>query len=152
MNTYRHRLPKARYLAFLPLFALGLLAACGPVSTAPEAAPQKKAEAAPALTPEPVPLAEMHPRPLAEPLRLMGASPHDVQTLMGNPTFVRREDMMQVMLYENDGCVFEVVFYEPTPGEYFEARHLAARTPRGENVDIKACLASHLPGGHWPDE
>ncbi len=59
---------------------------------------------------------------------------------------------MQVMLFENTGCVFEVVFYEPTQGEYFEARHIAARTRKGNNVDIDACLASHLPGGHWPDE
>jgi hypothetical protein len=145
-----HRLPRPYAAALLPCLALGLLSACGP--TAETAPPAKVATPAPELTPEPVPLAEMHPRPAAEPLRLMGLSPHDVQILMGDPALVRREDTMQVMLYENTGCVFEVVFYEPTLGEYFEARHLAARSPKGENVDIKACLASHLPGGLWPDE
>lgn len=131
-----------------PLGLLAFVTACGPATT-DTPAPEKTA---PVMEPEPVPLAELHPRPPADPLRLMGTSPSDVQGLMGNPTLVRRDDMVQVMLYENDGCVFEIVFYEPTPGAYFEARHLAARSRAGDNVDIKACLASHLPGGHWPDQ
>jgi len=147
-QVYRPSLLSAARLAALGM--LVLVSACGPATT-DTPAPEKVAPS-PVLEPEPVPLAEMHPRPPADPLRLMGASPGDVQALMGNPALVRRDDMMQVMLFENDGCVLEVVFYEPTLGEYFEARHLAARSRTGDNVDIKACLASLLPGGHWPDQ
>ncbi|WP_262692552.1 hypothetical protein [Kordiimonas aestuarii] len=148
MTHQDHRRRPFHLLARLgAIGCLALTAGCGPTTPAPE-----KATPTPVLEPEPEPLAEIHPRPPADPLRLMGASPGDVQALIGNPTLVRRDDMMQVMLFENDGCVLEVVFYEPTRGEYFEARHLAARTRTGDNVNIDACLASHLPGGHWPDE
>lgn len=133
-----------RYLALL---MLGLVAACGPTTPAPEVTAP-----APVIEPAPQPLAEIHPREPANPERLMGQSPKAVQELMGAPTLVRRDDTVQVMLFENAACVFEVVFFEPDTDAYFEARHIAARTPGGIKVGTDECLAAHLPGGHWPDE
>lgn len=143
VQKVRFRLSRT-YSAFL---LLGLLAACGPETPAPEV----KAPA-PVIEPAPQPLAEIHPRDPATPDRLMGQSPRAVQDLMGPPSLVRRDDTVQVMLFENAACVLEVVFFEPDVDAHFEARHIAARTPGGVKVETDECLAAHLPGGHWPDE
>ena len=129
------------------LLVFGLLAACGPTTPAPEVTAP-----APVIDPAPQPLAEIHPREPANPERLMGQSPKAVQDLMGAPSLVRRDDTVQVMLFENTACVLEVAFFEPATDAHFEARHIAARTPGGVKVGTDECLAAHLPGGHWPDE
>ncbi len=143
MHIVQFRRPHSCFAVLM----LGLVAACGPTTPAPEVVAP-----APVIEPAPQPLAEIHPREPANPERLIGQNPQSVLSLMGAPTLVRRDDTVQVMLFENASCVFEVVFFEPDTNAYFEARHIAARTPGGIKVGTDECLAAHLPGGHWPDE
>jgi len=137
------------------MLCLALAACMGAAGPAPEPAP--------ASTPEPVVEAEAPtaaeapqlvqeappPPPAPEPEILSGLTPADVQALMGEPTFVRRDDNVQTMLYEDGDCVFEIVFVEPTTDDHFTARKLSARDHGGTETDLQACLAKQLPGGTW---
>ncbi|NVJ98942.1 MAG: hypothetical protein HWE25_12370 [Alphaproteobacteria bacterium] len=103
----------------------------------------------PQVQPAPEP-ATPAPSP-ANPDRLVGANPKAVIDLMGEPSLMRRDGTVQVMLFETTSCVFEVVFMEPHADAHFAATHLAARTRTGADTDLQACLASILPDGTWPD-
>ena len=150
MHHNDHRKPAA-VTPFRPaLFALSgfiLLAACGPVATPPPAA---QAPAPETLTSTTVQVVE--PVGLPDPARLMGLNPREVQALVGAPTLVRRDDKVQVMLFENGTCVLEIVYFEPDSDSYFEARHISARTSRGADTDTATCLAALLPHGRWRGE
>ncbi len=121
------------------------LSACGPTPEPEVQVPAPVAEEAPIAE---APVAKPEP-PKVE--RLMGLNPREVQALMGEPGLVRRDNDVQVMLFEGPSCVLEVVFYEPDPGEYFQAKYMAARTRTGVETDTDSCLALLLPEGNWPD-
>lgn len=127
-----------------------MLAACGPTNVEPPQA-QAPAPMVEATEPNPAEVAQPAPPP-PEPERLQGLNPQQVITLMGEPSLVRRDGAVQVMLFENQTCVFEVVFREPSQHEYFQAHHIAARTLAGEATDTQACLMKVLPSGTWPDK
>lgn len=123
------------------VFALLLLAACGPEASV-EAPPQPVAPAAPveAAPVEPLPEPEPEPEPIiVDFARIEGQTPADVLAYLGSPTLVRRDDNVQVMIFEADSCVLEVVFYEPDSGDYFRAEHYSARTRAGGDTDMEAC-------------
>jgi len=86
-----------------------------------------------------------------EPDRLMGLNPKQVQALMGEPSLVRRDASVQIMLFETPSCVFEIVFYEPNPDAHFLTDQLNARSRSGTDIDLQACLVSLLPNGQWLD-
>ncbi|MCJ9429789.1 hypothetical protein [Kordiimonas marina] len=124
------------------------LAACAPESAPPpQATAPAPVEMPAAETPAPAP----KPEP-PNPERLAGLNPKEVQALVGEPTLVRRENTVQVMLFEKPSCVLEVVFYEDHPGDYFRAKNISARTRQGTPVDASACLTDILPGGQWREE
>ena len=100
----------------------------------------------PVLAAEPVVEEKILP---PDPTRLVGLNPAEVQSLMGAPSLVRRDANVQMMLFENGDCVFEVVFYEPSPDEYFTATTINARTTSGTDIDQTACLTDILPDGLW---
>lgn len=87
----------------------------------------------------------------AEPEKLAGLSPKEVQSLMGAPSLVRRDNSVQVMLYESPGCVFEVFFFEPDLNAHFRAADMNARTRAGVSMDLQTCLAILLPNGYLVD-
>ncbi len=126
-----------------------LLAAC---TTAPAPEPTQTAPA-----PEPVPVTEPEqsqplepaPEPEAEPLivnleRMQDQTPADVIAYMGAPTLVRRDENVQVMIFETPHCVVEVVFYEPENGDHFRAEWLNARLRNGQDTDVEACTREWL--------
>ena len=86
-----------------------------------------------------------------DPTRLTGLNPAEIQALLGAPTLVRRDANVQMMLFENGNCVFEVVFLEPTPSEHFKAAATNARTTNGTDMNQSKCLADLLPMGQWLD-
>ncbi len=127
-----------------------MLAACVPTDVEP---PQAQAPAPVVEAEQPAALEAAQPAPPPpEPERLQGLNPQQVITLMGEPSLVRRDGSVQVMLFENETCVFEVVFREPSQHEYFQAHHIAARTLDGHGTDTQACLMKVLPNGAWPDK
>ncbi|GHF14907.1 hypothetical protein GCM10017044_06290 [Kordiimonas sediminis] len=77
---------------------------------------------------------------LADPGELQGKTPAQVQTIMGEPDLVRRDGSMQVMLFETNQCVLDVVFYESSVGEHFRASAISARSRDGKDVDAVQCL------------
>ncbi|WP_286829479.1 MULTISPECIES: hypothetical protein [Kordiimonas] len=127
-----------------------LLAACGPTAVEP---PQTQAPEPVVETEQIAPQEETLPAaPPPEPERLQGLNPREVVTLLGDPTLVRRDGPVQVMLFENHDCVLEVVFREPNQNEYFQAHYIAARNLDGKTADTQACLMKVLPNGNWPDK
>lgn len=131
----------ARLLPFV------FLAACGGTAQEP-AITQVPAEVAP---PVETPAISEPPAPPPDPTRLSGLNPREVQELIGEPSLVRRDANVQAMLFENHDCVFEVIFYEPTEDDHFEAKETNARTRRGTDVDQTECLIKVLPNGQWLD-
>jgi len=135
--------------SILFIAASGLLAACGPTGVEP---PQPQAPEPPIEAEQAVPQDIQQPAPPPEPERLQGMNPGEVMALLGDPSLVRRDGAIQVMLFENEACVFEVVFREPSQNEYFQAHHIAARDRDGRATDTQACLMKVLPNGQWPDK
>lgn len=124
-----------------------LLSACMGAATEP---PQPVATPIPAKeTPPATVVVEAPPPP--SPDRLDGLTPVDVLALLGEPGLVRRDGKVQVMLFEADDCVLELVFVEPSPDDHFHVTHLAARDRKGADIDQTACLTQILPEGTWPD-
>lgn len=135
-----------------------LLAACmGTTAPAPEQSSAVLPPKETVATPDPVETAPVTeeaaapPPPPPEPARLNGLTPAEVQSIMGEPSFVRRDENVQTMLFENAHCVFEIIFVEPTSDHHFRAQNLNARTKAGNGTDLAACLAAQLPRGTWLD-
>lgn len=133
----------------IAILSASLLAAC---TTAPAPEPTQTAPA-----PEPVPVTEPEqsqplepaPEPEADPLivnleRMQDQTPADVIAYMGAPTLVRRDENVQVMIFETSRCVVEVVFYEPENGDHFRAEWLNARLRNGQDTDVEACTREWL--------
>ena len=78
---------------------------------------------------------------------LQGHTPKDIQTALGEPTLVRRDGNVQVMLFERTACVLEVIFYEKSADDYFRATDINARSVRGETFEADNCLAIILGSG-----
>lgn len=120
------------------------LAAC---SGGPSADP----ELAPIIVVAPAPVAEAEIEMIAkEPARaesLMGLSPSAVITRMGPPNLVRRDGLGQVMLFEHETCVFDVVFYADTIEAPYRVAHISSRTPSGKGIDKQLCLTALKPDG-----
>lgn len=124
-----------------------LVSACMGTTTQP---PQPVTTPAP--EPETTPVEVLAPPPPPpSPDRLDGLTPVDVLALLGEPGLVRRDGKIQVMLFETDDCVLELVFVEPSPDDHFLVTHLDARDRRGAGTDPTACLTQILPEGTWPD-
>jgi len=87
--------------------------------------------------------------PPLSPEDLITLSPREVQAMLGAPTLVRRDANVQIMLFEDSDCVFEVIFYEPDPDAHYAATTTNARTKSGVDIDQTECLAKVLPEGQW---
>lgn len=130
--------------SFFVLFTLLTLSACvGTETPAPDVtvtAPIEEKKPAPetaeAVTPEEP---EVLPPTRDE---LMGLSPRHIQETFGEPSLVRRDNAIQIMLYEKNACVLEVIFREPQNAQPFEAVHITARTDKGAEIDTGACITS----------
>lgn len=109
---------------------------------------------APAPTPPPVDPAPVAPvptpaEPVPEPLiidlaRIEGQTPAGVLEYLGTPSLVRRDENVQVMIFETETCVVEVIFYEPDNGDHFRARRVNARTTAGHDTDLESCVRQWL--------
>ena len=142
---------------FLSSIMFLLLAACAsggtvvpeatPVSTEPviSQVPEEARVETPPVVEEPV-------RQLPQVAALDGLNPKQVQSMLGEPSFVRRDANVQVMLFETKACVFEIIFFEPALGEHFVAAKINARTRKGAQTDVQQCLGHIVPGGAWLDD
>lgn len=111
------------------------------------------------VSPEPVPVVsdgpEVHPQdmevlPYRAPARveaLMGLAPNAVIKKMGAPSLVRRDNLAQVMLFEHEACVFDIVFYAESVGSPFRVSYISARNRQGLKSDTQQCLTIVKPDG-----
>jgi len=135
----------------LPLALALLITACAapaaPVVEAPTpAVSAPTVEAEPAVgTPEPeVPL-PVTPAPITVDMnRIEGQTPTDVIGYLGTPSLVRRDDAVQVMIFETGTCVVEVIFFEPANGDHFRAHRVNTRSRTGQDVDTENCVRRQL--------
>ena len=121
-----------------------LLTACGEVKI-PAASPAPESVIEPELE---VIIAE--PEIITPPARvekLTGLSPSQVIALMGSPSLVRRDGLGQVMLFEHEACVFDIVFYAETIETPYKVVHISARTRQGQQSDKQLCLTALKPDG-----
>lgn len=133
--------------------ATTLLAVTGCTGTGPGPAPLEPAPVAPATDPAiSAPATDTQALPV-EPApievdftRIENRTPAEVQSYLGAPSFVRRDENVQIMHFQNKWCVTEIIFYEPENGDHFRAEHLSARTPTGAVADLEACLKDILVG------
>lgn len=128
------------------VFGASVLTACGtapapaPVAPAPAPAVEETLNASTAPAPEII-----EPQPLVVDLsNIENATPADVISYMGAPTLVRRDENVQVMIFEAERCVVEVVFYEPDNGEHFRSEWVTARLKSGQEAETIACARQWL--------
>jgi hypothetical protein len=133
---------------FFAITAALALSACATTAPMPE-----PIEPAPATVAEPIesPPVESVIAPEPEPIvvnlsRIEARTPAEVQNYIGEPSFVRRDENVQIMHFQNEWCVTEIIFYEPENGDHFRANHISARTPTGAAADLKDCLHDILAG------
>lgn len=88
---------------------------------------------------------------LPDPAKLKGFEPAAMQALLGVPDLLRWERHAQVYQYRGAKCVLDIIFYESPSGGPFQAAHLSARGPGGQDTEVEACLADLLPAESWPD-
>ncbi len=125
-----------------------MLAACTTQPLMDEPAPaapvqQASAEPVEAIKPQPVP--EPEPQPIPVDLsRVENQTPADVLSYLGAPSLVRRDENVQVMIFESPSCVVEVIFFEPENGDHFRAHRVNARTRSGQDTDLEACTRQWL--------
>lgn len=91
------------------------------------------------------------PAPIEEPAGpsvdfslINGKTPASVQDYLGQPSLVRRDENVQIMIFETDTCVFQVTFYEPSNGDHFRAEHTDARNRKGNAYDPELCVQQLL--------
>lgn len=135
-------------IAITILFA-SLLAACTTAPAPEPAQPDPAPEPLLVTVPDQNEMPEPAPEPEVEPLivnlaRLQDQTPADVIDYMGAPTLVRRDENVQVMIFETPRCVVEVVFYEPDNGDHFRSEWLNARLRNGQDTDVEACTREWL--------
>lgn len=132
-----------RYVFLLGLILLsGCETADAPVRETPlpvvEAETPPPEEAPEVVTPDP-------PRFVIE--TILNLAPHTLQTILGIPSLVRREQKAEVWLYRNSECVMHLYFYPNDNGDLrLEYVETAARNPAAVNptVSSNACLDSHV--------
>lgn len=78
---------------------------------------------------------------------LLGKAPAQVMKMVGAPSLVRRDNLMQHMLFEADACVLDVVYYAADAGAPYVASFVSARDKGSSAYDASACLAAQLPEG-----
>ncbi len=88
---------------------------------------------------------------LPDPAKLKGFEPAAMQALLGVPDLLRWESHAQVYQYRGAKCVLDIIFYESPNGGPFQAVHLSARGPGGQDTEVKTCLVDLLPAESWPE-
>ncbi len=132
----------------LPL-TLGLLvAACAappaPVTEVPAPVVVAAAPAQETVQPKPE-VRPVVPAPLAVDMtRIENQTPTNVIAYLGTPSLVRRDDTVQVMIFETGTCVVEVIFFEPENGDHFRAHRVNTRSTSGQDVDTENCVRRQL--------
>lgn len=139
-------------IRILPL-ALGLIVtgcATSPAPVAPATAtetptPAQQAPVQAEAAPTPEAPATIEPDPIVVDLtRLENQTPTEVIGYLGTPSLVRRDDTVQVMIFETGTCVVEIIFYEPVNGDHFRSRRINTRSPSGQDVDTENCVRRQL--------
>ena len=78
------------------------------------------------------------------PDRVLGLDGRAVETLLGEPDFVRRENPMELWRYRHEGCAVVLFFYAEEPGGrgLLRVRHIEAWTPGDTQISPRACLSA----------
>lgn len=135
--------------SILALILAVVLTACTTTPVTPPAAP----EPAPVVEPEPQPPVGTGPDASttleAAPIivdisQIQNATPAEVLSYMGTPSLVRRDENVQVMIFETATCVVEVIFYEPDNGDHFRSEWVTARSRGGQDTDTEPCMRQWL--------
>ncbi len=85
------------------------------------------------------------PEPLAVDMaQIENQTPTNVVAYLGMPSLVRRDEIVQVMIFETGTCVVEVIFFEPENGDHFRAHRVNARSTSSQDVDIENCVRRQL--------
>ena len=99
------------------------------------------AEPAQTAAVEPAP-PEPEPTPYISPDSLIGLDREAVKTLLGPPTFVRRDKPTELWRYRHGGCALALFLYADGRGRdaAFRVRHVESWAPGGEPTPPGECL------------
>ncbi len=109
-----------------------------PVEQAREAGAPTPETAAPAPAPKSLPDLAMSPDVrgrdivpgpdrVPAPRTLLGLEHHQVMTLLGAPSFKRRDDPAQIWQYRDSTCILDVFLYRPEGGGAYRVTHVEVR-------------------------
>ncbi len=114
-----------------------------PVATGPTADDiQRDADAQVATVARPAQPTPKRPPPLAD--EMADLDPTSVKTLLGEPSFVRRDPPAEIWQYRPAGCVLDLFLYPANSEGDLRVRHVAARIAGGGNVTVADCAARIL--------
>ena len=126
----------------LSVFLLALLAGCGgmPSGATPVSAPAASRTRPPGGEGPTPPLA------VTEPARLKGLTVTQVQSVLGAPSFKRRDPPAEIWQYRGRHCTLDLFLYDGTAGQQVE--HYSIRGPASvsERDCFNELLASAAPG------
>lgn len=132
----------------IPLVLSFMVAACAtPPPPASDAPTPLVAAATPVQAPvQPEPEVQpAAPEPLVVDMaRIENQTPTIVIEYLGTPSLVRRDDTVQVMIFETGTCVVEVIFFEPENGDHFRAHRVNTRSTSGQDVNTENCVRRQL--------
>lgn len=132
---------------FAALAVTAMLAACGapsPRIVPPQVADLSAAPQSAVAAPDPAPAADSVAVAAvsADPARLKGMIPHQLTTLFGPPTLIRRDYPAEVWQYAGKGCVLDLYLYDEGGTRTVAFYQVRKQAP----VSQKQCLGDLMAG------
>lgn len=135
----------------VPALMVLVLAACADLKRKPASDSPTASEPSPASTvaTEPpkdsvaaLPETPAEPTFDEDPNDLMGLNAAGLESLLGEPALLRREQPAQVWQYRAGDCVFDIVLYDDADGG--RVNYIEARDKRGNSVATRPCYNAIL--------
>ncbi len=104
------------------------------IAAAPKTDPVVATTEPPPVEPEPEPLL-----PVPDPASLVGYNEAALETLLGTPSFTRRDPPAALWQYRNDRCTLDLFLYEGASGDY-SVEHLEFRETAASTEATEHCL------------
>ncbi|MEE8393419.1 MAG: hypothetical protein V3R66_03675 [Rhodospirillales bacterium] len=82
--------------------------------------------------------------PAPGPDQLIGMAGGSLSTILGEPSFKRRDNPAEIWQYRGEDCVLDIFLYKEMDGAIYRVDHVEARTRNVVSVTLPECYSSLL--------